>query len=129
MLPWLIGTATSALTLPSDLQQRLTGNLSVLVFGVLLIVVMLVWPGGIAGIRRSRRGRRRPEGAAAGAAPGSGSGGGSAEGRSGTATDAEHSARAGSAGATPAADDSPSGSRPGPQHPLDSVPFTTERKR
>ena len=55
LLPWLIATATSSLPLPNDLAQRLTGNLSVLVFGALLIVVMLAWPAGLAGIRRRRR--------------------------------------------------------------------------
>ncbi|MGA7146989.1 MAG: branched-chain amino acid ABC transporter permease, partial [Microbacterium sp.] len=55
MLPWLIGTITSSLSLPNDLAQRLAGNASVLVFGVLLIVVMLAWPGGIASIRTRRR--------------------------------------------------------------------------
>ncbi|UOE42844.1 ABC transporter permease subunit [Agromyces larvae] len=49
LLPWVIGTLTAALALPSDLEQRLSGNLPVLVFGALLIVVMAAWPGGLAG--------------------------------------------------------------------------------
>ncbi|WP_235492657.1 MULTISPECIES: branched-chain amino acid ABC transporter permease [unclassified Leifsonia] len=49
LLPWLIGTLTGALDLPADLTQRLSGNLPVLVFGALLIVVTLLWPAGIRG--------------------------------------------------------------------------------
>lgn len=58
MLPWLIQTATGALDLSADAAQRLTGNLPVLVFGVLLIVVTAAWPGGIRGAlpKRPRRG-------------------------------------------------------------------------
>ncbi len=55
MLPWLLNALTSVLSLPTEVQQRLSGNLSVLVFGVLLIVVMLVRPGGLIGLRPSRR--------------------------------------------------------------------------
>lgn len=51
LLPWLIGTVASAIPMPTELAQRLSGNLSVLVFGVLLIVTMLVRPGGIASLR------------------------------------------------------------------------------
>jgi branched-chain amino acid transport system permease protein len=54
MLPWLLTSGVSALSLPAELEQRLTGNLSVLVFGALLIFVMLAAPGGIAGLRRRR---------------------------------------------------------------------------
>jgi branched-chain amino acid transport system permease protein len=54
LLPWLLGAATAALPLPADVAQRLSGNLSILVFGVLLIVVMLAWPGGIASLRLRR---------------------------------------------------------------------------
>ncbi|MEV5072460.1 branched-chain amino acid ABC transporter permease [Microbacterium sp. LMI12-1-1.1] len=55
LLPWLLGTATAALPLSAEVAQRLSGNLSILVFGLLLIVVMLAWPGGLAGLRRRRR--------------------------------------------------------------------------
>jgi branched-chain amino acid transport system permease protein len=58
MLPWLIQTATGALDLPADAAQRLTGNLPVLVFGVLLIVVTAAWPGGIRGALPKRMPRR-----------------------------------------------------------------------
>ncbi|MFC8682122.1 branched-chain amino acid ABC transporter permease [Microbacterium ureisolvens] len=54
LLPWLLSTMTAALPVPAELAQRLSGNLSILVFGVLLIVVMLVWPGGLASLRRRR---------------------------------------------------------------------------
>lgn len=49
LLPWLIDTIVSALDLPSAWEQRLSGNLGILVFGALLIVVTTLWPGGIAG--------------------------------------------------------------------------------
>lgn len=60
MLPWAIGTGTRALPIPADLAQRLAGDLPVLVFGVLLIVTMLVWPGGLASLRRRRVRRATP---------------------------------------------------------------------
>ncbi|WP_082467839.1 branched-chain amino acid ABC transporter permease [Leifsonia sp. Leaf264] len=59
LLPWLIGTVTGALDLPADLTQRLSGNLPVLVFGALLIVVTLLWPAGIRGALPTRLTRRR----------------------------------------------------------------------
>ncbi|BDV29876.1 branched-chain amino acid ABC transporter permease [Microbacterium terricola] len=52
LLPWLIGTLAAELPVPAEVAQRLSGNLSVLVFGALLIVVMLAWPSGLAGVRR-----------------------------------------------------------------------------
>ncbi|AWB86213.1 branched-chain amino acid ABC transporter permease [Mycetocola zhujimingii] len=55
LLPWLVQTGTGALSLPGELQQRLSGNLPVLVFGALLIVVTAVWPGGIRGALRGRK--------------------------------------------------------------------------
>ena len=68
LLPWLIGVGSAALDLPTDLEQRLSGNLAVLIFGALLIVVTLMWPAGIAGafrrIRVHRREAREPESAA-----------------------------------------------------------------
>ncbi|QKJ20170.1 branched-chain amino acid ABC transporter permease [Microbacterium hominis] len=55
LLPWAITTAIDALGLPAEVEQRLSGNVPVLVFGALLIAVMLAWPGGLASIRRRRR--------------------------------------------------------------------------
>ncbi|NLP84134.1 branched-chain amino acid ABC transporter permease [Microbacterium sp. CFH 90308] len=62
LLPWLLSTGISAIPLPAEVEQRLSGNLSVLVFGALLIVVMLARPGGLASLRRSggARSRRGP---------------------------------------------------------------------
>lgn len=51
MLPWAIGAATAALPVPSELAQRLAGNLPVLVFGLLLIITILARPGGLASLR------------------------------------------------------------------------------
>ena len=59
LLPWALGAATAALPLPVEVAQRLSGNLSILVFGLLLIVVMLVWPGGLASLRRGSRAHPR----------------------------------------------------------------------
>lgn len=58
LLPWLIGVGASALSLPTEWEQRLSGNLAVLVFGVLLIAVTLAWPAGIAGALRRVQARR-----------------------------------------------------------------------
>lgn len=72
MLPWLIQTATGALDLSADAAQRLTGNLPVLVFGVLLIVVTAAWPGGIRGAlpkRMPRRGERGTQAVAVASVP------------------------------------------------------------
>ncbi|MFE5292328.1 branched-chain amino acid ABC transporter permease [Isoptericola sp. NPDC056618] len=65
LLPWLVDTVTGAVGVPADLEQRLSGNLAVLVFGALLIVVTLAWPGGLARAtarRRPRPARPRPRG-------------------------------------------------------------------
>jgi branched-chain amino acid transport system permease protein len=59
LLPWVLGVAADALPLPAEVEQRLSGNLSILVFGLLLIVAMLVRPGGLASLRLSWR-RRSP---------------------------------------------------------------------
>ncbi|GAA4725958.1 branched-chain amino acid ABC transporter permease [Isoptericola chiayiensis] len=48
LLPWLIDTGVAAVGLPSELEQRLSGNVAVLVFGALLIAVTVVWPGGLS---------------------------------------------------------------------------------
>ncbi|MBD3941781.1 branched-chain amino acid ABC transporter permease [Microbacterium sp. NEAU-LLC] len=63
MLPWMLGVAADALPLPAEVEQRLSGNLSILVFGLLLIVVTLARPGGLAGIGRQWRRRRSGAGA------------------------------------------------------------------
>ncbi|MFE5310297.1 branched-chain amino acid ABC transporter permease [Isoptericola sp. NPDC056605] len=55
LLPWLVDTVTGAVGVPADLEQRLSGNLAVLVFGALLIVVTLAWPGGLARAAARRR--------------------------------------------------------------------------
>jgi branched-chain amino acid transport system permease protein len=58
LLPWVLGVAADALPLPAEVEQRLSGNLSILVFGLLLIVVTLLRPGGLASLGRQRRRRR-----------------------------------------------------------------------
>jgi branched-chain amino acid transport system permease protein len=55
LLPWTVTLMTEAL--PAEVAQRLSGNLPVLLFGLLLIVVMATAPRGLAGIRFRRRGR------------------------------------------------------------------------
>ncbi|TLQ01081.1 branched-chain amino acid ABC transporter permease [Nesterenkonia salmonea] len=59
LLPWLIDTAISAADISSALQHRLSGNLTLLIFGILVIVVTIMWPGGLAGAVQSRFVRRR----------------------------------------------------------------------
>ena len=87
-LPHLISSLTSSLSLPTAVAQRLDGNLSVAIFGLVLILVIILAPRGIAGIvaswrlstrwtsrpsaRRSGAGRPNPsgrEGAAGASAP------------------------------------------------------------
>lgn len=58
-LPELTGAITDALPISSSLAQRLDGNLAVLVFGVLLIVLMIVAPRGIQGALLRLRGAAR----------------------------------------------------------------------
>jgi branched-chain amino acid transport system permease protein len=62
LVPELTNTLTEALPLPTELSQRLDGNLAIVVFGVILVVVMLAAPRGIDGAvaaltRRLRRNR------------------------------------------------------------------------
>ena len=57
MLPWVLGLAADALPLPAEADQRLSGNLSILVFGLLLIAVTLARPGGLASLGRQWRWR------------------------------------------------------------------------
>ncbi|MGR6320473.1 branched-chain amino acid ABC transporter permease [Micromonospora soli] len=56
-LPSLV---TETLSLPPGLAQRLEGNLALAVFGLILIVVMLVAPGGLQGAARALAARLRP---------------------------------------------------------------------
>ncbi|MBD7957503.1 branched-chain amino acid ABC transporter permease [Microbacterium sp. Sa4CUA7] len=58
VLPWALGAGSAALDLPRDLEQRLSGNLSLLVFGALLIAVMILRPDGLAGLAGTLRRRR-----------------------------------------------------------------------
>jgi branched-chain amino acid transport system permease protein len=60
LLPWLIGLATTALSLGPELSQRLDGNLAVLVFGVLLIGLTALAPGGAAAVLLRTRTRPAP---------------------------------------------------------------------
>lgn len=46
LLPWVVDQATAAL--PADLGHRLQGNLEIALFGVVVIVVTVLWPGGLA---------------------------------------------------------------------------------
>ncbi|WP_415803636.1 branched-chain amino acid ABC transporter permease, partial [Isoptericola cucumis] len=62
LLPWLVDTVVSGAGMPADLEQRLSGNLAVAVFGALLVAVTVAWPGGLAGATagpRARLARRR----------------------------------------------------------------------
>ncbi|MCC2313583.1 ABC transporter permease subunit [Cellulomonas xiejunii] len=59
LLPWLVGTLTDMLPLPSQVTQRLDGTLPLLVFGLLLIVLVAGAPGGLAGALTAARDRRR----------------------------------------------------------------------
>ncbi|MCA5893492.1 branched-chain amino acid ABC transporter permease [Isoptericola sp. NEAU-Y5] len=57
LLPWLVEALTSAGGLSADLEQRLSGNLALAVFGALLVAVTVVWPGGLAAASAGPRGR------------------------------------------------------------------------
>lgn len=69
-LPHLISSATARLALPADLAQRLDGNLSVAIFGLVLILVILLAPQGIQGLLLKLR-RRLAAGPARSSAPSS----------------------------------------------------------
>ena len=56
-LPWTVDTLVESV--PSDLGQRLDGNLAVLLFGAVIIAVTVVWPGGVAAAASRLRGRYR----------------------------------------------------------------------
>ncbi len=62
LVPEVTSAITEVLPLPTELSRRLDGNLAIVVFGVILVVVMLVAPRGIDGALRTltRRLRRRP---------------------------------------------------------------------
>ncbi|SDY51736.1 branched-chain amino acid ABC transporter permease [Herbiconiux ginsengi] len=62
LLPWLIETAAGTLELPAGLEQRLAGNVAILVFGALLIMVAIAWPARLAGARRRTRTAPKPTG-------------------------------------------------------------------
>ncbi|WP_353807892.1 branched-chain amino acid ABC transporter permease [Agromyces sp. SYSU T00194] len=59
LLPEGIAALTEALPLPDDAVSRLDGNLAVLIFGALLVVIMIVAPRGIQGALVALRGRIR----------------------------------------------------------------------
>lgn len=59
LLPWAAGTLVDALALPDDVARRFDGTLAVLVFGVLLVVLMAVAPGGLSATLSGARARRR----------------------------------------------------------------------
>lgn len=59
LLPWVVDTITGALNVTSGVEQRLSGNLAIGVFGCLLIAVTVAWPGGLAGAVATRRALRR----------------------------------------------------------------------
>jgi branched-chain amino acid transport system permease protein len=46
LLPWVVDQLTAPL--PADLGHRLQGNLEIVLFGVVVIVVTVLWPGGLA---------------------------------------------------------------------------------
>jgi branched-chain amino acid transport system permease protein len=46
LLPWVVDQATAGL--PADLSHRLQGNLEIVLFGVVVIVVTVLWPGGLS---------------------------------------------------------------------------------
>jgi branched-chain amino acid transport system permease protein len=74
LLPWLVDTVTATVGVAPGVEQRLSGNLAVLVFGALLIVVTVAWPGGLAGAVRSRRAGRSARPPRPAPAPTSGTG-------------------------------------------------------
>ena len=117
VLPWALGAGTAALDLPTDLAQRLSGNLSVLVFGALLIIVMLVRPDGLAGLAGAWRRRRGRGAGGAAASPAAGSAASAAAGSAAPAA-------AGSAAAAPSAPtDSFASAGPAEADPSRTIPI------
>jgi branched-chain amino acid transport system permease protein len=59
VLPATTHSITAAIDVSPALAQRLEGNLPLAIFGVVLVVVMLAFPGGIASLPSTIRRRRR----------------------------------------------------------------------
>lgn len=59
LVPEITAAITEALPLSAELSQRLDGNLAIVVFGVILVVVMLAAPRGIHGAVAALTGRLR----------------------------------------------------------------------
>jgi branched-chain amino acid transport system permease protein len=59
VLPWLVSLLTDALPLGAELARRLDGNLALLLFGVLLVVLTALAPQGVVGEVSRRRTARR----------------------------------------------------------------------
>ncbi|MGI5191202.1 branched-chain amino acid ABC transporter permease [Promicromonospora sp. CA-289599] len=53
LLPWVVDQATAGL--PADLGHRLQGNLEIVLFGVVVVVVTVLWPGGLSRLLRTRK--------------------------------------------------------------------------
>jgi branched-chain amino acid transport system permease protein len=53
LLPWVVDQATAPL--PADLGHRLQGNLEIVLFGVVVIVVTVLWPGGLSRLLGTRK--------------------------------------------------------------------------
>lgn len=60
-LPELADNLATSLPVSADLASRLEGNLSIGIFGVIVVVVMILIPGGISGLLRSLWLRVRPQ--------------------------------------------------------------------
>ncbi len=123
VLPWALGAGAGALDLPRELAQRLSGNLSLLVFGALLIAVMILRPDGLAGLAGTWR-RRRARAVASGVA--SSPAGASAAGSAASAVTAVAPASAGSAATAVA----PGPTAPaGPTTPASDAPASSDSSR
>ncbi|MEV6491883.1 branched-chain amino acid ABC transporter permease [Actinoplanes sp. NPDC051633] len=61
LLPASTHSLTESISVSPALAQRLEGNLPLAIFGVVLIVVMLAFPGGIASLGRSLRNKFRSD--------------------------------------------------------------------
>ncbi|MCR2819482.1 branched-chain amino acid ABC transporter permease [Microbacterium sp. zg.Y1090] len=127
VLPWALNAGTAALDLPADLSQRLAGNLSLLVFGALLIAVMLLRPTGLAGLATSWRrrgtgsGRRPAAGGSGPAAAVAGAGPAAAGTGAASAAPAPAPAPAGTGAALSDADATPDVARSAATEPTDAA--------